>query len=69
MRTQSFLHYEDLFIRQMIESSYFRRRFLEMKGCYLEKWLLASRVLYALFSSNLAAAQVVADTTLPTGER
>jgi hypothetical protein len=40
-----------------------------MKGCYLEKWLLASSVLYALFSSNLAAAQVVEDTTLPVGER
>jgi hypothetical protein len=53
----------------MIESSYFRRQFLEMKGCYLEKWLLASSVLYALFTSNLTAAQVVADTTLPVGER
>ncbi len=40
-----------------------------MKGCYLEKWLKACSVLYALFSSNLCAAQVVGDTTLPTQER
>ncbi|MBD1834241.1 hypothetical protein H6F61_16450 [Cyanobacteria bacterium FACHB-472] len=40
-----------------------------MKGCYLEKWLLTGSVLYALFSSNLCAAQVVGDTTLPIGER
>ncbi len=40
-----------------------------MKGCYLEKWLILGSVLYALFSSNLSAAQVVGDTTLPTGER
>ncbi|MBD1889852.1 filamentous hemagglutinin N-terminal domain-containing protein [Coleofasciculus sp. FACHB-SPT9] len=40
-----------------------------MKGCYLEKWLLTSSVLYALFSSNLCAAQVVGDTTLPLGEQ
>ncbi len=53
----------------MIKSSYFRRRLLEMKGCYLEKWLILGSVLYALFSSNLCAAQVVGDTTLPTEER
>ncbi len=53
----------------MIESSYFRRRFFEMKGCYLEKWLIPGSVLIALFSSNLSAAQVVGDTMLPTGER
>ncbi len=53
----------------MIESSYFRRRFLEMKGCHLEKWLICGSVLYALLNSNLCAAQVVGDTTLPTGER
>jgi len=40
-----------------------------MKGCYLEKWLLTVSVLIALFSSNLSVAQVVGDTTLPTGER
>jgi hypothetical protein len=40
-----------------------------MKGCYLEKWLVPSSVLIALFSSNLSAAQVVGDTTLPAGER
>jgi len=40
-----------------------------MKGCYLEKWLLTGSVFYALFSSNLCAAQVVGDTTLPTEER
>jgi filamentous hemagglutinin family protein len=40
-----------------------------MKGCYLEKWLIPSSVLIALFSSNLSAAQVVGDTTLPIGER
>jgi filamentous hemagglutinin family protein len=40
-----------------------------MKGCYLEKWLIPGSVLYALLSSNLCAAQVVGDTTLPTGER
>ncbi len=40
-----------------------------MKGCHLEKWLIPGSVLYALFSSNLVAAQVVGDTTLPTGER
>jgi len=40
-----------------------------MKGCHLEKWLIPGSVLYALFSSNLGAAQVVGDTTLPVGER
>ncbi|MBD1810030.1 filamentous hemagglutinin N-terminal domain-containing protein [Microcoleus sp. FACHB-SPT15] len=40
-----------------------------MKGCYLEKWLLVCSVFYALFSSNQSVAQVVGDTTLPTGER
>jgi filamentous hemagglutinin family protein len=40
-----------------------------MKGCYLEKWLVPSSVLIALFSSNPTAAQVVGDTTLPIGER
>ncbi|HEY9743308.1 MAG TPA: filamentous hemagglutinin N-terminal domain-containing protein [Coleofasciculaceae cyanobacterium] len=40
-----------------------------MKGCYLEKWLVPSTVLIALFSSNMSAAQVVGDTTLPVGER
>ncbi len=53
----------------MIEFSYFRRWLLEMKGCYLEKSLIPGSVLIALFSSNLAAAQVVGDTTLPAGER
>jgi filamentous hemagglutinin family protein len=53
----------------MIKSSYFRRRLLEMKGCYLEKWFKASSVLIALFSSDLSVAQVVGDTTLPTEER
>jgi hypothetical protein len=48
----------------MIESSYFRRRKLEMKECYLEKWLLVGSVFCTLFSSNLSAAQVVGDTTL-----
>jgi filamentous hemagglutinin family protein len=41
----------------------------KMKGCYLEKWLIPSSVLIALFSSNMSAAQVVGDTTLPAGER
>jgi filamentous hemagglutinin family protein len=40
-----------------------------MKECYLEKWLLVGSILIALFSSNLSVAQVVGDTTLPTGER
>jgi filamentous hemagglutinin family protein len=40
-----------------------------MKGCYLEKWLVPSSVLIALFSSNMSGAQVVGDTTLPAGER
>jgi filamentous haemagglutinin family N-terminal domain len=40
-----------------------------MKGCYLEKWFKVSSVLIALFSSDLCAAQVVGDTTLPTEER
>jgi filamentous hemagglutinin family protein len=40
-----------------------------MKGCYLEKSLIPGSVLIALFSSNLVAAQVVGDTTLPAGER
>jgi filamentous hemagglutinin family protein len=40
-----------------------------MKGCHLEKWLIPGSVLYALLSSNLCAAQVVGDTTLPLGER
>ncbi len=40
-----------------------------MKGCHLEKWLIPGSVLIALFSSNLTAAQVVGDTTLPVGER
>jgi filamentous hemagglutinin family protein len=40
-----------------------------MKGCHLEKWLICGSVLYAIFSSNMSAAQVVGDTTLPTGER
>jgi filamentous hemagglutinin family protein len=40
-----------------------------MKGCYLEKWLISSSVLIALFSSNLSVAQVIGDTTLPVGER
>jgi filamentous hemagglutinin family protein len=40
-----------------------------MKDCYLEKWLLAGSVFYALISSNPTAAQVVGDTTLPIGER
>ena len=62
-------HSENLCTRPMIESSYFRRRKFEMKGCYLEKWLIPSSVLIALFSSNLSAAQVVGDTTLPQGER
>ena len=48
----------------MIESSYFRRRKLETRGCHLEKWVNPRSVLYALFSSNLSAAQVVGDTTL-----
>ena len=48
----------------MIESSYFRRRKLETRGCHLEKWVKPGSVLYALFSSNLSAAQVVGDTTL-----
>jgi filamentous hemagglutinin family protein len=39
-----------------------------MKGCALEKWLICGSVLYALLNSNLCAAQVVGDTTLPTGE-
>ncbi len=47
----------------MIESSYFRRWFLEMKGYYLEKWLKACSVFYALFSSNLSVAQMIGDTT------
>ncbi len=53
----------------MIQSTYSRKRKLEMKGCYLEKWLICGSVLIALFSSNLSAAQVVGDTTLPIGER
>jgi len=40
-----------------------------MKGCYLEKWLIPSSILIALFSSNLSVAQVIGDTTLPVGER
>ncbi len=40
-----------------------------MKGCHLEKWLIPGSVFYAIFSSNLSAAQVVGDTTLPIGER
>ncbi len=40
-----------------------------MKGCYLEKWLKACSVFYAVFSCNLSAAQVIGDTTLPIGER
>ncbi len=40
-----------------------------MKGCHLEKWLKACTVFYALFSSNLTAAQVIPDRTLPVGER
>jgi filamentous hemagglutinin family protein len=40
-----------------------------MKDCYLEKWILAGSVFYALISSNPTAAQVVGDTTLPIGER
>ena len=52
----------------MIQSSYFRKRKLEMKGCYLEKSLKAFSVLIALFSSHPTAAQVVGDTTLPAGE-
>jgi filamentous hemagglutinin family protein len=39
-----------------------------MKGCHLEKWLIAGSVLYAIFGSNFCAAQVVGDTTLPAGE-
>jgi large exoprotein involved in heme utilization and adhesion len=53
----------------MIEFSYFRRHFIEMKGCDLKKWLIRGSVLIALFSSNLSAAQVVGDRTLPIGER
>jgi filamentous hemagglutinin family protein len=40
-----------------------------MKGCYVDKWLIPGSVLYALFSANLAVAQVIGDTTLPAGER
>ncbi|HEY9672678.1 MAG TPA: S-layer family protein [Waterburya sp.] len=40
-----------------------------MEGCHLEKWLICGSVFYAIFSSNLSAAQVVGDTTLPAGER
>jgi len=40
-----------------------------MKGCYLEKWLKACSVFYTLFGSNLSVAQMIGDTTLPTGER
>jgi filamentous hemagglutinin family protein len=40
-----------------------------MKGYHLEKWLICGSVFYAIFSSNLSAAQVVGDTTLPIGER
>ncbi len=40
-----------------------------MKGCYLEKWFKASSVLIALLCPDMSAAQVVGDTTLPTGER
>ncbi len=39
-----------------------------MKGCHLEKWLIAGSVLYAIFGSNFCAAQVIGDTTLPAGE-
>jgi filamentous hemagglutinin family protein len=53
----------------MIKFSYSGRQKLEMKGCYLENWLIGGSVLYTLFSSNLAAAQVVGDTTLPIGEQ
>jgi len=48
----------------MIESSYFRRRKLEMKECYLKKWFKAGTVFCTLFSSKLTAAQVVGDRTL-----
>src|ERR671932_493368 len=53
----------------MIESSYFPRRKLEMKGCYLEKWLKACSVLSALLISPPTAAQVVPDRTLSVPER
>src|SRR4028118_2273373 len=49
----------------MIESSYFRRQKVEMKGCYLKKWLLTSSFLYAAYSANPTAAQIVPDATLP----
>jgi hypothetical protein len=48
----------------MIESSYFRRRKVEMKECYLKKWLMVGSVFCTLSSSNLSATPVVGDTTL-----